>query len=129
MSIFLDDLVDLRHVTFFISREILRRGSFRAVKKMASVLLCRGLGQVARRTALVSSARTCFVAPPVDPLKGKTGTHWINSLDFVLYSNLIIFLIPSVTCVHVRDRPVIVRLTLSSTVVNIRAGSGCCCFL
>ncbi|ELT99102.1 hypothetical protein CAPTEDRAFT_20548 [Capitella teleta] len=40
---------------------------------MAS-LLCRGLGQVARRTALISSARTCFEAPPVDPLKGKSAS-------------------------------------------------------
>lgn len=37
---------------------------------MAS-LMCRSLGQIARRAALIPSARTCFEAPPIDPLKGK----------------------------------------------------------
>jgi len=37
---------------------------------MAS-LMCRSFGQIARRVALIPSARTCLEAPPIQPQKGK----------------------------------------------------------
>jgi len=45
-------------------------GAFRARKIMAS-LMCRSFGQIARRVALIPSARTCLEAPPLQPQKGK----------------------------------------------------------
>lgn len=65
-------LVRWRHSTLALFPVRAQRDYLSGDRKMAS-LLCRGFGQVARRTALVSSARSCFGAPPVDPMKGKAG--------------------------------------------------------